>query len=57
MTGNAREGEIMAFDYGSPAELLMAKRKGRPRQRLGYRRFNTAAEPIRFAVVPEQASE
>jgi hypothetical protein len=40
----------MTFDYRSPAELFMAKRKGRPRQRLGYRRFATAAEAIRFAV-------
>jgi hypothetical protein len=43
----SREGEIMTFDYGLPAELFMAKRKGRP-QRLGYRRFATAAEAIRF---------
>jgi len=42
-----REGEIMTFDYGLPAELFMAKRKGR---RVGYRRFATAAEAIRFAV-------
>lgn len=40
----------MTFDYGSPAELFTAKRKGGPRQRLGYRRFTTAAEAIRFAV-------
>jgi hypothetical protein len=40
----------MAFDYCSPAELFMAKRKGGPGQRLGYRRFATAAEAIRFAV-------
>lgn len=46
----AATGGIMTFDYGSPAELFMAKRKGRPRQRLGYRRFATAAEAIRFAV-------
>lgn len=44
------EGEIMTFDYRSPAELFIAKRKGGPRQRLGYRRFATAAEAIRFAV-------
>jgi hypothetical protein len=37
------------FDYQMPAELFMAKRKGGP-QRLGYRRFATAAEAIRFAV-------
>jgi len=40
----------MTFDYRSPAELFTAKRKGGPRQRLGYRRFATAAEAIRFAV-------
>ncbi|MFZ0607644.1 MAG: hypothetical protein WAM75_08215 [Xanthobacteraceae bacterium] len=45
-----RRDVIMAFDYGSPAELFTAKRKGGPRQRLGYRRFATAAEAIRFAV-------
>lgn len=41
---------MTTFDYCSPAELFMAKRKGGPRQRLGYRRFATAAEAIRFAV-------
>ena len=40
----------MKFDYATPAELFMAKRKGSPHQRLGYRRFATAAEAIRFAV-------
>jgi hypothetical protein len=44
------EGMIMMFDYCSPAELFTAKRKGGSRQRLGYRRFATAAEAIRFAV-------
>jgi hypothetical protein len=34
----------MTFDYCSPAELFTAKRKGGSRQRLGYRRFATAAE-------------
>ena len=41
--------ETMAFDYGAPAELFIAKRKGGPRQPR-YRRFATAAEAIRFAV-------
>jgi hypothetical protein len=40
-------GDIMKFGYQMPAELFMAK--GGP-QRLGYRRFLTAAEAIRFAV-------
>jgi hypothetical protein len=44
------EGEITTFDYGSPAELFMVKRKGRTRHGVGYRRFATAAEAIRFAV-------
>jgi hypothetical protein len=40
-------GNDMAFDYGLPAELFIAKRKGRTRI---SRRFATAAEAIRFAV-------
>jgi hypothetical protein len=40
----------MAFDYCLPAELFVGKRKSRARQQLGYRRFATAAEAIRFAV-------
>jgi hypothetical protein len=40
----------MKFDFETPAELFMAKRKGGTRQPLGYRRFATAAEAIRFAV-------
>jgi len=44
------EGTTMTFDYAAPAELFMAKRKGGARQPLGYRRFATAAEAIRFAV-------
>jgi hypothetical protein len=40
----------MTFDCCSPAELFIAKRKGRPRQGLDYRHFATAAEAIRFAV-------
>jgi hypothetical protein len=40
----------MKFDYSTPAELFMAKRQGGARQPLGYRRFTSAAEAIRFAV-------
>jgi len=44
------ESVMTKFDYQIPAELFMAKRKGGARQPLGYRRFGTAAEAIRFAV-------
>jgi hypothetical protein len=39
----------MPFDYSLSAEIFMQSRKrgGRP---VGYRRFRTAAEAIRFAV-------
>ena len=42
----------MAFDYNLPAELFMPKRRGTGGGRgpIGYRRFATAAEAIRFAV-------
>ena len=40
----------MTFGCSSPAEPFIANRGGGPRQRLGYRRFATAAEAIRFAV-------
>ncbi len=40
----------MPFDYGLPAELFVGKRRIARRQRLGYRRFPSAAEAIRFAV-------
>jgi hypothetical protein len=42
--------ESATFDYGIPAELFMGQQTGRPRQRLGYRRFATAAEAIQFAI-------
>ena len=40
----SRQG--VAFDYSSPAELYLSRRRGRPTD---YRRFATAAEAIRYA--------
>ena len=41
----SRQG--IAFDYSSPAELFLSKRRGR---HTDYRRFATAAEAIGYAV-------
>jgi Arc/MetJ-type ribon-helix-helix transcriptional regulator len=41
----SREG--IPFDYSSPAELYLSRRRGR---HTDYRRFATAAEAIRYAV-------
>ena len=41
----SRQG--IAFDYSSPAELYLSRRR---RRRTDYRRFATAAEAIRYAV-------
>ena len=41
----SRQG--IAFDYSSPAELFLSKRRGR---HTDYRRFATATEAIRYAV-------
>jgi hypothetical protein len=37
----------ISFDYSSPAELFLARRRGR---HTDYRRFATAAEAITYAV-------
>ena len=42
----SRQG--IAFDYNSPAELHLSRRRGR---HTDYRRFATAAEAIHYAVV------
>jgi hypothetical protein len=46
----AKRTVMTKFDYAIPAELFMAKRRGGARQPLGYRRFASAAEAIRFAI-------
>jgi len=38
------------FDYSMSAELFSSKGKHRGRQPLGYKRFASAAQAIRFAI-------
>lgn len=40
---------MMKFDYNAPADLFPGRSKMRTRS-IGFRRFDTAAEAIRFAV-------
>jgi hypothetical protein len=48
--------EISSFDYGAPAELYPSRNR-RTRGPVAYRRFDSAAEALRFAVedLPESA--
>jgi hypothetical protein len=41
---------VTRFDYRLPAELFVGRRWGVARRRQGYRRFETAAEAIQFAI-------
>lgn len=38
------------FDYGAPAELFPSKGKGFRRHMVSYKRFDTAAVAIRYAI-------
>jgi len=40
---------LTGFDYGAPAELYPSRIK-KGRGRITYKRFNTAAEALRFAI-------
>ena len=44
-----RDEGIESFDYGAPAELFPSRMK-KGRGRVTYKRFDTAAEAIRFAM-------
>ncbi len=41
--------DLHGFDYSAPAELFMADPK-RSKRRIMYKRFDTAAEALRFAI-------
>jgi hypothetical protein len=49
-------GAVDSFDYAAPAEMFMARAKFARRSPIAYRRFETAAEAIRFAVEQVHAS-
>ena len=48
---------MSAFNYSSQAELFPTRNRKSRRQPLGYRRFDRAAEAIRFAIeeLPSQS--
>jgi hypothetical protein len=45
-----RATTLAAFDYNCGAELFAARGRKSSRQPLGYRRFEQAADAIRFAI-------
>jgi hypothetical protein len=44
-----REGSVNSFDYSAPAELYPGRNR-KSAKKVPYRRFETAADAIRFAV-------
>jgi hypothetical protein len=45
----AQVRDLNGFDYGAPAELYPSRLK-KGRGRISYKRFDTAAEAVRFAI-------
>jgi hypothetical protein len=48
-SANNLEGSVYGFDYNAPAELYPGRNR-KSAKRVTYRRFETAADAIRFAV-------
>jgi hypothetical protein len=46
----ARNADMAPFDYGAEAELFPGVGRSSRRQPVGYRRFASAAEALRFAI-------
>lgn len=49
MSDTAPSTRVVALDFAAPAELFPCRYR-KNRRPIGYRRFDTAAEAIRFAV-------
>ena len=50
-----QELDLAGFDYSAPAELFLSRNK-KIRGQGGYKRFNSAAEALRFAIETAPAS-
>jgi len=48
-SANNLEGSVYSFDYNAPAELYPGRNR-KSAKKASYRRFETAADAIRFAV-------